>query len=377
MLTHNHLVEAIFSLNNCPERLAAVSDSLATQASQTQGDAGRQLLGPVGGEQPASCRLDGDGQDVRENRMVIYRELLQRMSPEHKFSCSAKLCVDVLGACIDGALPLDSCAEVIRDVLCILATKEIQVSTSQQQAAERDTGEELGTQAAAAASANAQVAAAKGRLMNTMIRKHLLEQVVPVLVELHRMLTQARHPLLGPLMKAAAAMLKEHKGELDDIFVGNRQLAKELLHDMQHAEKMAQQQQQQQQQRGGGGVHANMAGNNIGALAGNSRTGSVDAAHASRTAAGTAAAMPTPVGTTRHTPIAAQVIVSAARDAEAAASPMGVGGGQHRATPRGGGGMGGRAAAYTTPAPASGGGGGAGSTGVSGGVPTHTVVFFY
>lgn len=200
VLTYNHVVEALFSLNNCPERLAAVSDALASQA--THEVAGNQLVAAAGTE---ACRLDGA--EARDKRMVIYRELLSRMSAEHRFSCSAKLCVDVLGAVIDGALPLDSCQELIRDVLLVLACKEIQVSSSKELDAE---GEEPGTQAAA----SAQVAAAKGRLMGSMMRKHLLEQVVPVLAELHRQLTASRHPLLGALMQAAAALLKEHKGEV-------------------------------------------------------------------------------------------------------------------------------------------------------------------
>lgn len=201
LLTYNHVVEALFSLNNCPERLAAVSDTLASQATH---EAGSQLMPAAGTE---GCRLDGIA--AREKRMVIYRELLSRMSPEHRFSCSAKLCVDVLGAVIDGALPLDGCQEVVRDALLVLACKEIQVSSLAPKEQDAD-AEDPGTQAAA----SAQVAAAKGRLMGSMMRKHLLEQVVPVLVELHRQLTASRHPLLGALMQAAAALLKEHKDEV-------------------------------------------------------------------------------------------------------------------------------------------------------------------
>lgn len=209
MLTYNHVVEALFSLNNCPERLAAVSDTLASQA--TQDTSGSQLMPAAGASE--GCRLDGT--TARDKRMVIYRELLSRMSPEHRFSCSAKLCVDVLGAVIDGALPLDACQEVVRDALLVLACKEIQVSSLAPKEQDAEAEESLGTQAAA----SAQVAAAKGRLMGSMMRKHLLEQVVPVLVELHRQLTASRHPLLGALMQAAAALLKEHKGEVCQVGV--------------------------------------------------------------------------------------------------------------------------------------------------------------
>lgn len=90
--------------------------------------------------------------------------------------------------------------------------------------------------------------------------------------------------------------------------MGNRQLAKELLHDMQQAERQASQQ---------------------------ARTVAATAATAAAPAR-----VATPVGTSRHTPIAAEVIAGAA----AAASPMAR---APKATP--GSGLGPRVAAFMTP----------------------------
>ena len=47
------------------------------------------------------------------------------MAPEHKFATSARLCSEVLSGFADGVLPLDSAAEVLRDVLHILASKDV------------------------------------------------------------------------------------------------------------------------------------------------------------------------------------------------------------------------------------------------------------
>ena len=49
------------------------------------------------------------------------------MAPEHKFATSARLCSEVLSGFADGVLPLDSAAEVLRDTLHILASKDIKV----------------------------------------------------------------------------------------------------------------------------------------------------------------------------------------------------------------------------------------------------------
>jgi hypothetical protein len=63
----------------------------------------------------------------RPARDLIYGSLLRSMSPEHKFSSAAKLCGEVLAGVADGLLPLGECEEVLRDALCLLASKDIKV----------------------------------------------------------------------------------------------------------------------------------------------------------------------------------------------------------------------------------------------------------
>ena len=67
-------------------------------------------------------------------------------------------------------------------------------------------------------SAAAVVGAAKGRLVSAMMKKHLCEAVVPVLIELKRLLEARRHVLLGDLMACIAAMLKDYKHEARSSF---------------------------------------------------------------------------------------------------------------------------------------------------------------
>ena len=49
------------------------------------------------------------------------------MAPEHKFATAARLCSEVLAGFADGALPLETASEALRDVLHILASKDIKV----------------------------------------------------------------------------------------------------------------------------------------------------------------------------------------------------------------------------------------------------------
>ena len=47
-----------------------------------------------------------------------------------------------------------------------------------------------------------------------MMKKHLVEGVVPVLIELTRNLEGLRHWLLGDLLTCIRALLKDHKNEV-------------------------------------------------------------------------------------------------------------------------------------------------------------------
>ncbi|KAL0028583.1 hypothetical protein WJX79_003483 [Trebouxia sp. C0005] len=212
LLAYNHFVEALFVLNDCRAGLhgggsaALISDT--DMAGATEGNL---------------AQLTGSAPSARAKREAIYRALLQRMAPEHKFATAAKLCGEVLGGVADGLLPLHQCEEVLGDALRCLASKDIKVSTSKQAAGEED-------------DPAAVVGAAKGRLVSAMMKKHLVEGVVPVLIELKRNLEGLRHWLLGDLLTCIRALLKDHKTEIEDILVGDKQLAKEILYDMRQAE---------------------------------------------------------------------------------------------------------------------------------------------
>ena len=65
-----------------------------------------------------------------------------------------------------------------------------------------------------APSAASLAGAAKGKVVSAMMRKHLVEGMVPVLAELKRHLEAARHPLLGDLLLTLRVLLKDHKHEV-------------------------------------------------------------------------------------------------------------------------------------------------------------------
>ncbi len=85
-------------------------------------------------------------------------------------------------------------------------------------------------------SAAAVVGAAKGRLVSAMMKKHLCEAVVPVIIDLKRLLEARRHPLLGDLMAAIRALLKDYKSEVLLVTCARLTLASAIPHHQARAE---------------------------------------------------------------------------------------------------------------------------------------------
>ncbi|KAK9842050.1 hypothetical protein WJX81_006195 [Elliptochloris bilobata] len=235
LLAYNHFVEALFVLNDCRAGLRAWTaagggDSQEGPPGASQAEAGAETLSQVVGAPGCPGSLGGPSLQARAKRDAIYRALLVRMAPEHKFATSARLCSEVLAAFAEGALPLGGAGEVLRDALHILACREIRVGGGRGGAAAAGEDEEETGSAAAGA--------ARGRLVGAMAKKHLVESLVPVLVELKRVLEAARSTLLGELLATLRAQLRDHKAEIRDILAGDKQLADELLYDIKQDERV-------------------------------------------------------------------------------------------------------------------------------------------
>lgn len=80
----------------------------------------------------------------------------------------------------------------------------LQVNISRGSAAEEEEGDNLATAAGVA----------KGKVVSAMMRKHVVEGMVPILAELKRMLQEKKHPLLSNMMATLRVLLKDHKSEV-------------------------------------------------------------------------------------------------------------------------------------------------------------------
>ncbi|XP_009136728.1 condensin-2 complex subunit D3 [Brassica rapa] len=213
LLAYNSFVEAIYVLNDCHAHNGH-NNSDAKQ-SRTK-------------DQAFSIR--GNDERARSKRMQIYVTLLKQMAPEHLLATFAKLCAEVLAAASDGMLNIEDVTgqSVLQDAFQILACKEIRLSVSRGSSSETVEMEEEG--------GDSNGAAAKGRAITQAVRKGLIQNTIPIFIELKRLLESKNSPLTGSLMDCLRVLLKDYKNEIEEMLVADKQLQKELVYDMQKHE---------------------------------------------------------------------------------------------------------------------------------------------
>lgn len=74
--------------------------------------------------------------------------------------------------------------------------------------------------------------AARGRVVSHVAKKNLIQNAVPIFIELKRLLESKNSPLIGSLMECLRVLLKDYKNEFEEILVADKQLQKELVYDM-------------------------------------------------------------------------------------------------------------------------------------------------
>ncbi|KAG2263362.1 hypothetical protein Bca4012_014413 [Brassica carinata] len=213
LLAYNSFVEAIYVLNDCHAHNG--HNNSDSKQSRTKDQA---------------FTIRGNDERARSKRMQIYVTLLKQMAPEHLLATFAKLCAEVLAAASDGMLNIEDVTgqSVLQDAFQILACKEIRLSVSRGSSSETVEMEEEG--------GDSNAAAAKGRAITQAVRKGLIQNTIPIFIELKRLLESKNSPLTGSLMDCLRVLLKDYKNEIEEMLVADKQLQKELIYDMQKHE---------------------------------------------------------------------------------------------------------------------------------------------
>jgi condensin-2 complex subunit D3 len=206
-LLFHHTIEAIFVLNNCTTH--------PTYNSFVQNDREIALFTSPG----------GDMANVKK-RFLIYKFLLAQLTSEQKLQVSSKLHTEVLSMFAEETIPIHK--HVLSDVINLLSWPEFKFSKARIGNDDPNLSEE----------ANEVVSDVRGKLLGTVLKKHMTENVVPIIIELKRTLEKRRSPLLKQLMLYLQLILSEYKSEIKDMLVNDKQLAKEIEFDMRRIEQI-------------------------------------------------------------------------------------------------------------------------------------------
>ncbi|KAI3691568.1 hypothetical protein L6452_31364 [Arctium lappa] len=208
LLAYNSFVEAIFVLNDCN-----------AHTGQTNSQKESRLFSIRGNDEKSRCQ-----------RMHIYVSLLKQMAPEHLLATFAKVCAEILASASDGMLNIEDVTSqsVLQDAFQILSCKEIRIPVNKGSSLESSEMEEE----------VAENAAVRGRIITQVVKKGLIQNTIPIFIELKRLLESKNSPLSGSLMECLRILFKDYKNEIDEMLVADKQLQKELTYDIQKYESL-------------------------------------------------------------------------------------------------------------------------------------------
>ncbi|CAG2210196.1 NCAPD3 [Mytilus edulis] len=164
-------------------------------------------------------------------RLKLYLFMLEYMTDEHRFQMTAKMAQEILGGVVDGIIPLNEKSSVLlKDTLAILSSKEIKLSSLRAKPQDEMAGDDEERAAVV-------MAVAKKTLITQVVKKNVIENIVPIVVSLKHMLEQQRSTVLKDLMMYLRELLKDYKNEVQEILSADRQLATEIEFDLRKFEE--------------------------------------------------------------------------------------------------------------------------------------------
>ncbi|XP_068707976.1 condensin-2 complex subunit D3-L-like isoform X1 [Montipora foliosa] len=208
-MLYQHFVECVFHFNSFEKH------KVYNKFPQT--DREKKLFSLKGGQNASK-------------RLKIYQFMLSHMGDEDRFNLTGKLCQEILGSFTDATVELDQeSAAVLKDALLILSSKNIKLSSMKAKVAEElaDEGDVAG----------AAIAQARNKFLTQVVKKNMIENIIPIIIELKHMLEKKHSPLLRDLMSCLKEVMKDYRSEVQDVLSADRQLANEIEFDLKRFEE--------------------------------------------------------------------------------------------------------------------------------------------
>uniref|UniRef100_A0A3B4F4U4 Non-SMC condensin II complex subunit D3 n=1 Tax=Pundamilia nyererei TaxID=303518 RepID=A0A3B4F4U4_9CICH len=176
------------------------------------------------------------GEQYREKRFRIYCFLLEHFTDAQRFNITNKINQTILACFADEELPLDADgANILSETFNILSLKEFKLQTicSSAGAAAGEEAEEENM----ATMAKAVLQAAQKKVVSQVRKKAFIENTVPLIISLKKLLEQKRSPVLRDLVGYLQVTMQDYRNEVKEILSGDEQLAAEMDFALKIAEK--------------------------------------------------------------------------------------------------------------------------------------------
>ena len=127
-----------------------------------------------------------------------------------RFQTTHKLCQDILNGCVEGSVKLNvaNAHELLQDTLACLASEEIKLASLKA----KNDGEEVGDPNVEIPTADdvagAVLAAAKKTIISQVVKKNVIENIIPIVIALKHRLEKLKSPLLDDLMTYLRELMK-------------------------------------------------------------------------------------------------------------------------------------------------------------------------
>eukprot|EP00066_Takifugu_rubripes_P012190 XP_011601456.1 PREDICTED: condensin-2 complex subunit D3 [Takifugu rubripes] len=180
-------------------------------------------------------RFSLKGPEHRDKRFRIYRFLLENFTDTQRFNITNKINQTVLACFADEELPLDTDgAEILGETFNILSLKEMKLQAISSTAG---AGEEPEEEERMATMAKSVLQAAQKKVVSQVQKKVFIENTVPLIISLKRLLEQKHSPVLKDLMTYLQVTMQDNRNEVKVFFAGDEQLAAEVEFALKTTEK--------------------------------------------------------------------------------------------------------------------------------------------
>ena len=188
--------------------------------------------------------FDLSGERKTEKRRTLYKFMLENMNDEQRFQTTYRLCQDVLGGVVEDSIKLTPASlPVLKDTFFVLASEAIKLASLKSKASDNDEPETDEDRA------NMVMNAAKKQIISGVVKKNVMENVIPIIIGLKHKLEAAKSPLISDLFQYLRKLMEDYKNEVTEILAEDKQLAKEIEFDLRRYEQEEQERREREQLR--------------------------------------------------------------------------------------------------------------------------------